>query len=114
MALIGRLLPHLNRLLFLVLTIALVYAVKTYLPKNIDIIFYKVTLVTIGAVLGYWIDVLLFPHFKPKVFKGAILDHMKAHHTTDGVSGLCTISAGIQVRRAIVIFATILTMGIGL
>lgn len=111
---LARILPHLNRLLFVILTVALVYAVKVYLPKDMNIIMFKATLVTLGAVIGYWLDVLLFPHFKPKVFKNAILDHYKANATTEKVHGLCVVSAGIQVRRALVIFATVLTMGIGL
>jgi hypothetical protein len=63
------------------------------------LIIHKLSLVSIAAVLGYFLDVILFPKYRP-------------HEMTDATHP--TIVAATLIRRAIIMMSVILgvTMGV--
>ena len=89
-----------NRSIFVVVSIMLLSAVFIISPPQIPVIIYKASLVTLAAILGYWIDYLLFPHMRPGNAEKTGQDPM--------------IRASIAIRRAIIIFGTILGMSMAL
>jgi len=89
-----------SRTIFLALSIVLLTAVFLISPAQIPVIIFKASLVTLAAILGYWIDYLLFPHMRPGIIDKTEQDPM--------------IRASIAIRRAIIIFGTILGMSMAL
>ena len=89
-----------NRSIFVVVSIMLLTAVFLISPAQIPVIIFKASLVTLAAILGYWIDYLLFPHMSPGVIDKIEQDPL--------------IRASIAIRRAIIIFGTILGMSMAL
>jgi|TARA_B100000809_G_scaffold52403_1_gene47735 hypothetical protein len=89
-----------NRTIFVVVSIILLTAVFLISPAQIPVIIFKASLVTLAAILGYWIDYLLFPHMRPGII--------------DKIEQDPIIRASIAIRRAIIIFGTILGMSMAL
>ena len=67
-----------NRSLFVLVTLLLLGMVFIISPAQIPVIIFKASLVSLAAILGYWIDYLLFPHMRPgvidKIEKDPIID----------------------------------------
>ena len=76
-----------NRSIFVLVAILLLGAVFLISPAQIPVIIFKASLVSLAAILGYWID---------KTEKDPI------------------IRASIAIRRAIIIFGTILGFSMAL
>jgi len=89
-----------NRTIFVVVSILLLTAVFLISPAQIPVIIFKASLVTLAAILGYWIDYLLFPHMRPGII--------------DKIEQDPIIRASIAIRRAIIIFGTILGISMAL
>ncbi|HJL80015.1 MAG: putative holin [Gammaproteobacteria bacterium] len=89
-----------NRLLFVLVTIFLLGMVFMISPAQIPVIIFKASLVSLAAILGYWIDYLLFPHMRPGIIDKTEKDPI--------------IRASIAIRRAIIIFGTILGISMAL
>lgn len=68
-------------------------------PENGPVLLYKLSLVTLAAVLGYMLDRALFPYSRP-------------HEAIEGECG--QIAAAAMIRRAIVVAAAILGVTLGL
>ena len=89
-----------SRTIFVVISTMLLLSVLLLSPAQIPVIIYKASLVTLAAILGYWIDYLLFPHMRPGKIDKTEQDPI--------------IRASIAIRRAIIIFGTILGMSMAL
>ena len=89
-----------NRSLFVLVTIVLLGMVFMISPAQIPVIIFKASLVSLAAILGYWIDYLLFPHMRPGIIDKTEKDPI--------------IRASIAIRRAIIIFGTILGISMAL
>ena len=89
-----------SRTIFVVISTLLLLSVLLLSPAQIPVIIYKASLVTLAAILGYWIDYLLFPHMRPGKIDKTEQDPI--------------IRASIAIRRAIIIFGTILGMSMAL
>ena len=50
---------------WLLITLALLAAVWAIAPQQLPVSLYKLSLVTLAAVVGYWIDRSLFPYARP-------------------------------------------------
>lgn len=77
------------------ISIALLLCLAIIAPTKLSVVLYKCGLVTVGGVLGYWIDRALFPYARP-----------------DQVNQSAQPLAGI--RRAIVVLACVLGLTLGL
>ncbi len=78
---------------WVLLTIGLTLIVGLLAPQQLGVTLYKISLVSLAAVLGYWIDRSVFPYARP-----------------DRTTG-CKKSA--QLRRSILMAAVILAIALG-
>ena len=85
-----------------VIAIALLAALAVVAPHQLPVVLYKCGLVTLGAVLGYWIDRNLFPYSRPH--EATCVDRAGAHWARSMA----------MLRRAIVVLACVLGLTLGL
>ena len=124
------------------LIVALVLALVVWLmaPQQLPVSIYKLSLVSMAAVAGYWIDRSIFPYARPNIDALRLIEPMpdfevsKAEvdrgmvETDHGEVPLahleCTIDgwpnygelyyfAATQIRRALIVSATILAVSLG-
>lgn len=79
------------------ITVGLLLAVLALAPQQLPVSLYKLSLVTLAAVVGYWLDRSLFPYGRPDELQ--IVD--PAHF---GVA---------MLRRALIVSASMIAMGLG-
>ncbi|WP_339524213.1 putative holin [Pseudomonas sp. EL_65y_Pfl2_R96] len=77
------------------ITIALLLCLAIVAPTKLPVVLYKCGLVTLGGVLGYWIDRALFPYARPNMVR-------RYERSMAGV------------RRALVVLACVLGLTLGL
>jgi hypothetical protein len=77
------------------ISIALLICLAIIAPTKLPVVLYKCGLVTVGGVLGYWIDRALFPYARPD----------QVNHSAQPLAG---------IRRAIVVLACVLGLTLGL
>jgi hypothetical protein len=82
---------------FTIITLILLLALAMIRPEQLQVVVYKAGLVTLGAVLGYWIDRSLF------------LVQGRPHECIGGIH-----IVGAWVRRALIVLACILGLTLGL
>ena len=51
--------------LFLLLAVILLAAIALLSPVQLPVVLYKAALISLAAVLGYWLDRALFPYARP-------------------------------------------------
>lgn len=107
--------PKLPRLFYLILlTVALLIVAWVLAPHRIPLTLWKVVLVTGGAVTGYWIDRVLFPYARP----GDLNEDRKWCERESAPRQLASRyarSASVAgLRRAIIVFACIIGLTMGL
>lgn len=113
----------------LIVSILLLVAIAYLAPQQLEVSLYKVSLVTIAAVAGYWIDRELFPYSRPDTF--IVVDEPEPEADkvkpadppgTDGVlvssipmtwSAFDLLFAAAQLRRAIIVGCAMLAIGLG-
>lgn len=78
-----------------VAALVLMLALAWLAPQQLQVVMYKLALVTLAVVLAYWLDRALFPYQRP--------------HT---LGGLVAVLA--SCRRALVILACVLGLTLGL
>ena len=99
---------NIQRIVFTVIAIVLLIGVAWLSLHQIQVMIYKFALVTCAGILGFWLDVILFPHFRPdKSMK--LLDGNKL-----GEHNEYLLVAAIQIRRALIILAVVIGISLGL
>lgn len=115
---------------WLLITLALLLAVWVVAPQQLPVSLYKFSLVTLAAVVGYWIDRSLFPYARPHdVLKqcDALADALAAQELPvscdDAMCDCCalmppsesllTLVGTSMLRRAIIVGCAMLAMGLG-
>ncbi|SIS88140.1 putative holin [Neptunomonas antarctica] len=89
---------RLPRLFFwLLITVALTLAVAYLAPYQLTVTLYKISLVSLAAVLGYWIDRAVFPYARPHQLM-----------SSKDVAGDCA-----TIRRVILMSAIIIAIALG-
>jgi len=87
-------------------------------PQQVDVTFYKLALICIAAVVGYWLDRSLFPYARPDGYL-----KRNWHYGTEAredeadykiVEGYELAFIAATVRRALIVLAVIIGMGLGL
>ena len=112
--------------LWTIIALCLLLALAEIRPEQLQVVLYKAGLVTLAAVIGYWIDRSLFPYARPDCFQA---DEDNAEEVpapgspecgTDDVCVLGVVSeanprlmAAAMLRRAIIVAAAMLAMGLG-
>lgn len=99
------------RLIFVALVLVLGTLLYLVSPDvKFPLMVYKVTLVTIGACIGYILDMILFPNFRPK----DLADEIESATDKVHITGLYHIAGSSVKRRAIVVSSAILAICLGL
>ena len=79
------------------LAVALVIIIGIIAPQQLPVVLYKLALVVIGGIVGYWLDRALFPYARP-------------HKATEFSLSL----AYGCLRRALIVIACVLGLTMGL
>lgn len=82
-------------------------------PQQLPVVIYKISLITLAAVLGYWLDRSLFP----KAALGQYLVHevkLMAQGEYPVKPGYHRVFAAVLIRRAIIVAAVCLAVAMGL
>lgn len=100
-------LPALPRMAgWLLLALLLCLAVWATAPQQLPVSLYKLSLVAMAAVAGYWIDRSLFPYARPdRLFPAA--------GATGEPDARALMVAAAMLRRAVIVAASMLAMGLG-
>lgn len=105
------------------LVIALVLALFVWLlaPQQLPVSLYKLSLIALAAVAGYWVDRSLFPYARPDAF--LVVDEPPiAEEGPDGavltLGGfadpvMLRVMAACMLRRAIIVAAAMIAVGLG-
>lgn len=86
---------------WLLITLALLACVWAIAPQQLAVSLYKLSLVTLAAVVGYWVDRSLFPYARPDRFHNGLAD------TAAHLMGMA------MLRRSIIVGCAMLAMGLG-
>ena len=98
------------------------FAMQDNLPAFIQTAVYKGFLVLFAAFLGYWVDRGLFPYARPDSFQTielldddvAMIDHEGQDITLQSIGwDAHVLFAAAMIRRAIVVAAVMLCVGLG-
>jgi hypothetical protein len=84
-----------------IMTVLLLCMVAIIAPQQLPVIVYKISLVTIAGLAGYCFDRALFPYARPDRF-GANADASARRFMV------------AQLRRALIVCASMLAVGLGL
>lgn len=82
-------------------------------PQQLPVVVYKLSLITLAAVLGYWLDRSLFPKARP----GQYLKHdetLMASGRYPVQTGLHLVFSATLIRRALIVAAVCLAVATGL
>ncbi|HEY0954013.1 MAG TPA: putative holin [Roseateles sp.] len=105
-------------MIFAVALLVLVWAIR---PQQLSLSIYKLSLVTLAGVVGYWLDRQMFPYARPDAF---LPDTREALEASDLGELGCTLlvapedaqlrlAAAAMHRRAIIVAAAMLSMALG-
>lgn len=108
---------------WLIITLVLLAAVWLLAPHQLPVSLYKLSLVSLGGVVGYWFDRRMFPYARPDVFlvlepfedwpgaRSADPDIMELAAIPD--QALLSLMGISMLRRAIIVGCAMLAMGLG-
>lgn len=107
---------------WLLITLVLLACVWAIAPHQLPVSLYKLSLVTLAAVVGYWLDRSLFPYARPDVFLSlddpgfdawAELDPTSIEMAATPDETLLRLMGVAMIRRAIIVGCAMLAMGLG-
>ena len=83
---------------WLLITLGLLALIYWLSPQQLPVSLYKLSLITMAAVIGYWIDRSLFPYVRP---------------TAELLKTSESLMVSAQLRRAIIVGAAMLAVSLG-
>ena len=111
---------------WLLAAIVLTILVFLLAPHQLPVSLYKLSLIALAAVAGYWIDRSLFPYARPDSFLAFVGEADKHEDPDDGgpdgdqlsailVSDqpMLRLMAAAMLRRAIIVAAAMIAVGLG-
>ncbi|MBB5204434.1 hypothetical protein HNQ51_001748 [Inhella inkyongensis] len=112
-------LPRLSGWLFITLALALLVALLA--PQQLPVSLYKLSLVSLAGVVGYWLDRSLFPYARPDHFLPCEQEIAPAARAGEVPVLLETLrdpdqlrlAGTCMLRRALIVAATMVAMGLG-
>ena len=84
----------------LAVTLVLALAIGLIAPQQLPVTLYKLSLITLAAVAGYYLDRELFPYARPDRY----LSDLDRHGFEFGVA---------QLRRALIVSACVIAVALG-
>lgn len=94
---------------WLLLAVGLIVTLSLFSPQQLPVVLYKLALVTVAIVLGYALDRGIFPYARPHKLMGQV-DQSDVVNVLDYHLLACLC----MWRRAVIIFACVLGMTLGL
>ena len=109
---------------WLLIAAVLMLLVWLMAPQQLPVSVYKLSLVAMAAVAGYWIDRSLFPYARPDDFlepEDAEVVELQPGDEPSGVVEMLEVQSGAppfllaaaMIRRALIVAATMLAVGLG-
>lgn len=114
---------------WLLITLVLLACVWAIAPQQLPVSLYKLSLVTLAAVVGYWLDRSLFPYARPDFFLAlddagdgeddrypayaAGPDEFSLVQGCTVDDSLARLMSAAMLRRAIIVGCAMLAMGLG-
>lgn len=108
------------------ITLALLVAVWALAPQQLPVSLYKLSLVTLAAVVGYWLDRSLFPYARPDRFlcsdmlpdaepvpRSDLEKELAFADLLEETSAPSIVLGLAMLRRAIIVGSAMLAMGLG-
>ncbi|MCM2480180.1 putative holin [Serpentinimonas maccroryi] len=87
---------------WLLITLALMAVILFIAPHQLPVSLYKLSLVSLAGVVGYWLDRSLFPYARPDSYLRPEPDAARLH-----LMGLA------MLRRALIVAAAMIAIGLG-
>lgn len=104
--------------LFLSLAAVLLMLIAIISPVQLPVVLYKATLIALAAVLGYWLDRVLFPYARPDGYLVKDWRRGTTEPTGDAdfpvVPAYMAIFCHAMMRRAVVMAAVVIGVALGL
>ena len=104
--------------IFIALAIVSMVALALIQPLQFGVVCYKLSLVFIGATVGYWLDRSLFPYARPDGYLKGFWQHGTSEPEGEAdyeiAEGYFWVFALCMIRRALIMFAVILGLTLGL
>ncbi|KVO25395.1 hypothetical protein WJ74_30290 [Burkholderia ubonensis] len=103
---------------WLVVAVILVTAIALVSPQQLPISLYKLSLVSLAAVVAYWLDRGLFPYARPDSYlehdwrTGSLEPPFDADYRV--VSGYELVFAVAMLRRALIVLGVVVGVALGL
>ncbi|HAT1683673.1 TPA: hypothetical protein I8Y21_004428 [Klebsiella oxytoca] len=98
---------------WLAAAVVLFLVIAAVSPQQLPVVVYKLSLITLAAVLGYWLDRSLFPKARPGQFQKHVPPLMDVGRYPVE-TGCHLVFAAALVRRAIIVAAVCLAVAMGL
>ncbi|PAK13982.1 MULTISPECIES: putative holin [Burkholderia cepacia complex] len=103
---------------WLVAAFILVTAIALVSPQQLPISLYKLSLVSLAAVVAYWLDRGLFPYARPDSYLERDWRHGSTEPTLDAdyrvVTGYELVFAAAMLRRALIVLGVVVGVALGL
>ncbi|MCM2494563.1 putative holin [Burkholderia glumae] len=103
---------------WLVAAIVLIVAIALLSPQQLPVALYKLSLVSLAAVVAYWLDRGLFPYARPDSYLERDWRHGTAEPMLDAdyrvVTGYELVFAAAMLRRAVVVLGVVVGVALGL
>ncbi|CBJ40035.1 Mu-like phage protein, BcepMu family (plasmid) [Ralstonia solanacearum CMR15] len=102
---------------WIIATVALLILIGLLSPQQLPVSLYKLSLVTMAAVVAYWLDRALFPYARPGSYLCST-DWRRDQPTCDDADhaiagGYELVFAAAMLRRAIIVGGAMLAIGLG-
>ena len=94
---------------WLVFSLLLLLAVFWLAPHQVPVSLYKLSLVSMAAVAGYWLDRSLFPYARPD----RLFPANESGWAASDWEARATLVAASMIRRALIVAAAMLAVGLG-
>lgn len=91
----------------LVFNLALIGIIFAIAPQQAPVTLYKLSLVTLAGLVGYWLDRAIFPYARPDQYLIEACGHIKPAQCLE------LVFAVAMFRRAIIVGCAMLAMGLG-
>lgn len=99
---------------WLLTAVALIVIIAQVSPQQIPIVVYKLALISLAAVLGYWLDRSLFPDSSPGTLMTEGMPRDCNYEHPGSLIDWYVVLAAALIRRAIIVAAVCLSVAMGL
>lgn len=101
------------------IAIALCALISQLAPQQLPVSIYKISLIAIAGVVGYWLDRSLFPYARPDTFQAKDVEHDEIDDNDvlrfhlDVFPPNDVLFAVAMMRRALIVSAAMIAVGLG-